>query len=466
MRKEAKYAVISKDILDRILSGQFPDGCLPSLRQLADYYSVNLMTVNRAVKLLEGNGVVQCCPGSVGTLIDMRKAELFDSGSDSRHIWLDLNAFIEKRIKIRYLSSDYGTAGNALGDEAVKLFIQRYPCVEVETFSCNNVAEYLRAGGEYDVIQLIGRDVSSYARSGYLLDITEAAVSTVRQKEFLENAFNQSIVSGRWLGLPMTFNTPLIFFNRERLGARAEILNRDWDSFLDAVKTEVAHGSYSAISLGFASIAHYFIGDIHSLTGTKADKAALSRLIEILKSVSLSAPDSQALKSENVVKSFLAQEISFFCGYSSCIGSILETADFDWGVLPLPTMSNGAPVIATSVNCINPASHYKGEAWLFVKFLSSPEAQKIYAENQRYIPVNRSAFDAVYKPRNPDIAETLRRIGKTAARLTVTSQNLHMIYSCIYPVLEAYYGNRCGKEATVEKIIDRVRDILSLECFD
>lgn len=67
---EAKYPMVYKDIRAKIEKGIL-SGALPSARELATDYEVNFMTVNKAIKKLESDGLVTCVPRK-GTYVNRR----------------------------------------------------------------------------------------------------------------------------------------------------------------------------------------------------------------------------------------------------------------------------------------------------------------------------------------------------------------------------------------------------------
>jgi len=463
MLKEAKYEKMRKDILARIISGQFPNKRLPSIKQLADVYEVSLMTANKAVKLLEEAGIVQCRPGNVGTVIDEKKAALICSEMNPRHIWTDINLFVEKRIKIRYLCSDYSPENSHIWDELVRVFSAKYPWVDIEILTSENVTNDLTDDREHDVLQIFGRDVERYNHQNRLMDISNLVDSSIEQDNFSPYSMLRCKDDDKFFALPTIINTPVIFYNKKYFGEKINKVNYDWNSFLNSIKDLVAKESYAAINMGIASTLHYFVGDIHNLTNPGVDKAALRELIKILKYVTISAPNDVALQPENIINSFLRQNIYLFCAYSSYIGEIAEKSNFEWGILPMPEASDGIPIMETTVNGISSKSQHKKEAWLFIKFLCSQAAQDIFARERKFMPTNKISFDGVYTSQNPLDAKILKNIIEKAVPSSVSSQNLYTIYSRIYPVLEDYYSTACKAEDTVEKILERVREMLLLE---
>ncbi len=67
---EAKYPRDYQDIRGKIEKGVL-SGSLPSARELATDYDVNFMTVNKAIKKLESDGLVTCVPRK-GTYVNRR----------------------------------------------------------------------------------------------------------------------------------------------------------------------------------------------------------------------------------------------------------------------------------------------------------------------------------------------------------------------------------------------------------
>jgi multiple sugar transport system substrate-binding protein len=463
MLKEAKYQKMCRDLLAKIISGQFPEKRLPSIRQLADDYNVSLVTANRAVKQLEESGIVQCCVGNVGTVIDEQQAALYYSQMSSRRIWTDINTFARKTTKISYLCSDYNPENKDIWNKLIKGFNKRYPCVEVEITKYESIDSDQIENRTYDVLQTLGRDISYYQRQGLFMDVTTLVDLHMDKSDFMPNSLERCTVDGKIWGLPSMLSTPVIFYNKTCLNDSPENVFKDWDSFLNMVKTAVAKESYSALNIGLASLMHYFIGDIHNLNKDTVDKKALIKLVNILKYITLAAPNEENMKPECITSAFRRGNIPFFCAYSSYIGAVAEKCDFELGILPMPLTSSGIPVMESTVNVINSETKYKKEAWLFAKYMCSREAQEIFSENRKFIPANKDVFNIFYAEQDKESAELLKNIFEQAFPCSTASQDLYAIYSCISPVLEDYYSSRNSAEETVEELLLRTKEWLDLE---
>ena len=68
-KHEPRYRRVAADLRSRIAAGEFPVGsALPSQRSLAESYSVALATLDRAVRLLAEEGMIEVTPGA-GTFV-------------------------------------------------------------------------------------------------------------------------------------------------------------------------------------------------------------------------------------------------------------------------------------------------------------------------------------------------------------------------------------------------------------
>lgn len=68
-KHEPRYRRVAADLRSRIAAGEFPVGsALPSQRSLAESYSVALGTLDRAVRLLAEEGMIEVAPGA-GTFV-------------------------------------------------------------------------------------------------------------------------------------------------------------------------------------------------------------------------------------------------------------------------------------------------------------------------------------------------------------------------------------------------------------
>ena len=105
MPTHPKYIKLSAILLEKIKSGCFPDGKLDSLVKIAKANKVSLLTAQKAVKLLEKDGIVTCNPDNRGTTINVKSGlsqwnRFFQPFQGHRCLH-------QQKVKINYFNSEY-----------------------------------------------------------------------------------------------------------------------------------------------------------------------------------------------------------------------------------------------------------------------------------------------------------------------------------------------------------------------
>ena len=461
MLKESKYEKMRRDLLARILSGQFPDKRLPALKQLADDYGVSLMTANRAVKMLEAAGIVQCCPGNVGTVINEAAAARRSLESSSPRVWLDTNLFCGAGVRLKYFCSDLNAKNQDLWAATLEGFKKQYPWIEVDIQPGGSIENDLDSLSGFDVLQLFGRDVGAFQRQGALSELTSLVARTpeLGAEHVAPNLLKHCEVDGGIHALPFQANVPVIFYNKELFGGVPDNLERSWETFREHVRKASAEALGVGMALGMASLARCFLGDLRLLDGDDFDRGALAEMLKLLKYLALLEPDGRNLEPGFVFKGFVRREIKFFCAYSSYIRAVSDECDFAWGLLPMPLAKSAVPVLETSVNAVGAGSRHKKEAWLFAKHLCSAEAQTQLCQARNFIPVNHAVLDG-YEP------GLLKSLLTRAEPSSIASRELFMIYSRVTPALGAYYRGERSADDTIDDFALKTREILALETIN
>jgi|GEM_PF-4805998 DNA-binding transcriptional MocR family regulator len=149
----AKYEKIHQALQSQILAGKFNDGKLPPLAALTKIFKANPATVSKAVKLLEQEKLVQCGPGSVGTVINQnevrqrRREKSFYAGG-----W-------DKAACLRYLVfHGVEEPHRNMYEEQIKAFQARYPGIEIELVSAKSRELLEWNCDDVDVFQYCARE--------------------------------------------------------------------------------------------------------------------------------------------------------------------------------------------------------------------------------------------------------------------------------------------------------------------
>ncbi len=101
MTSKSKYLRLRDQLLTQIKSGHFPDGKLHPLLRIAKDNKVSLVTAQKAVKLLEQEGIVTCNPDNRGTVINQGKAD-FLNGAAAFNPFRDVVVYSKRKVKINY----------------------------------------------------------------------------------------------------------------------------------------------------------------------------------------------------------------------------------------------------------------------------------------------------------------------------------------------------------------------------
>jgi len=80
---------------------------------------------------------------------------------------------------------------------------------------------------------------------------------------------------------------------------------------------------------------------------------------------------------------------------STVTDRVLDNAGFNWITGPIPTLMDEPVQNIFGASVSIPASDPENElaAWIFVKYISSPDVQAKWVQNSKYLPVRISAVD-------------------------------------------------------------------------
>lgn len=455
---ESKYKRISKDLLAQILSGKFESGKLPPLPKIAEEYGVSLMTASRAVKILEEEGIVNCGPGSTGTLIDERKARLYSPDNRENHIWSDQRKCGLRHVTLQYMAHDYQASTKEIWDKIIAGFSSEYPWITIEFVNSDSREDESRC----DILQVMGRDLKYHVRHKLLSDMTQFMHSHRETSGwFVGNLLDSCKVGEQLYGMPMLMNTPVIFYNKDIVKKPPA----DWESFFTLAKQLTAKGKSAAITLGLVSFFHHWIGNLKHEFMNSEKNADLESALKLLKYLYLVSPGLDGSGDPQKVKeAFMSGDVAMLCGYTSPIKEISGNRKLSLGIAPIPEAYRlSGPLVEPVLNGITPSSNNKSDAWLFVKYLASPAVQRIIAQHQYAIPVNKEILDDEFREHSPELAKILTGRLLNMEFIGFTTQTMYSSYSRGYPVIEKYFHNEIDIGATLEQLRMKMNEIFLID---
>ncbi len=347
-----------------------------------------------------------------------------------------LGVALAQKTTITYWQYAYDTRVNAM-DQLIKQFEQANPDITVkqETFPYNSyqqqVAASLPAGQGADVVQLYYGWLDTWMNAGYVKPLpSQYFDAATLDKEFIPMV-QAAKRGGEYYGLPTAVRSLALFYNKDMFKeAGIQGPPKTWDEFVADAKalTKRSGARLTQEGYGFAPngqghnllrevLIRQYGGQPYSADGTKVaydDEAGL-KAFEFY--TGLVTQDKVAelnfVPGDNGYRDGFdkLQNIAMIVDGSFAIGSVKDSAQFDWGVAELPTLANGVKSDFGSfwMNGLTPNA-FSDPAKLeaaskFLKFVTSESAMKLWLSVVGELPARASlvddptlASDPVYGP--------------------------------------------------------------------
>lgn len=453
--KKAIYEDLADTLLERIVSGAFSEGKLPSMSSLAEEYKVNLQTANRAVKVLEQKGVVKCHAGKGGTRIDTSRAHLVGASSGN-HFSVDQALSSTQRVRLRFLF-DVALLREPF-EKAAALFTKRYPWVEVELIPAVQIHQSIADGVGFDCLTLIGRDVPQYARKGLLLDMTDILSAENWDKEdFIPHVWDQSCHGNRFYSIPFSWTLPVLLFNKTEISPPSTW--REYSKIL--LHQRMTSGKESRLRIGFHTLLHSIAGDIESNRSGILDRAAFHELLHSLKCLCVNLPKGHYLwNNPKDLDNFDLTGNSMICVNFSGLERFLKMPHPGWEIAPFPREACGRNVLATETLAVAQNSANPAEAWLWCKFLLRDDVRSLFEISSCLSPKTAS-FRKCALPSS--VKQFLENEAENAVAPTLSSRGMFNLYSSIFPLLERYFSNLAEEDETIDQILEFLNEQMILD---
>jgi multiple sugar transport system substrate-binding protein len=260
------------------------------------------------------------------------------------------------------------------------------------------------AGSVPDVIHLDRGNLPLFVQKGMLEDLGGYVGhdSAFSLSDFLPSLVPSCTVGGRMFGLPHNFSTLVLYYNRDHFdaaGLRYPDSTWTWDSLVTAARRLTRYGPDG-------SIVRYGC-HLHIINSTLIAQNGGRILNEQLDSCVVASPEAAGAiqfsvdlsEKYRVSWSMLAQNLQWDDMMAG--GKLSMIANGRWAaagymrslpagvvnVAPLPRGRFRRGAATLHVMCMAAGSGKKEEAWEFMKYLVSPDAQKIVNDDGASIPV-------------------------------------------------------------------------------
>ncbi|MFA6658352.1 MAG: extracellular solute-binding protein [Victivallaceae bacterium] len=455
MPTHPKYIKLSAILLEKIKSGCFPDGKLDSLVKIAKANKVSLLTAQKAVKLLEKDGIVTCNPDNRGTTINPGKAD-FLNGTASFNPFRDIVVYTNKKVKINYFNSEYLPVTKTGWDNIVDAFQRQYPWIEVTFVDSSSFSDTAVGGNQCDAFQIMSRDLQYWLKQGIIAPLDEFMDGNM---SFFENMHEKALpscrVNGMTYALPQSFSVPLIFYHKRRLPRiMPENGINSWGELASLVEKMDKYGLQAYFNIGLWTLWSHFIGNVAGNMLKSQYDADLIFSLELLKHIHSLAPHS-------LCNDFFTGNGALICVYSSCIDLFTEHLA-EWRADVLPLRADGIRAFSPLVNCVDSRSRHQEEAFLFIKFITSEHAQKELALHNNSFPFHKKfANNNFYSKHRKHLRELdFDSMLNSCESLAPPSPFINILHdNIILPVLNKYFTASLDTRCVLDYIKSRIEEL-------
>ncbi|MFI6793892.1 ABC transporter substrate-binding protein [Nonomuraea sp. NPDC050383] len=311
------------------------------------------------------------------------------------------------KVTLTYAYWDSENQGQAM-NKIVQEFAKSHPNIEVKLQFTPNKEYWTKlqtsaAGGTApDVFWMNGPRIGLYASQGALMPLSDRiAADKLDLGKYPKSLVDLYTLDGKQYGIPKDFDTIGLWYNKDLFDA-AKVKYPDaswtWDDVRAAAKklTDPAKGVHGIGAMPWSQevfyntifqAGGYVISDDKKKSGYD-DPATIEglRFWKDLLDQKLS-PTVQQMTDNDPIEMFKSGKLAMWYDGSYDASQYFKTEGLKAGVAPLPAGPKGeATVIHGLANVVYAKTKHPQEAWEFVKFLGSEQANRIQAEAGAVIP--------------------------------------------------------------------------------
>ncbi|MER7503312.1 sugar ABC transporter substrate-binding protein [Nonomuraea pusilla] len=322
------------------------------------------------------------------------------------------------KVTLTYAYWDEKNQGAAM-KKIIEEFTRTHPSIEVKLQFTPNKEYWTKlqtaaAGGSApDVFWMNGPRIGLYASQGALMPISDQiAQDKVDMGKFPKSLVDLYTIDGKQYGIPKDFDTIGLWYNKALFDA-AKVAYPDaswtWDDVRAAAKklTDPGKGVYGIGAMAWPQEVYYNTifqaggyvvsddkkksgyDDPATIEGLKFWKEFLDQKL---------SPSIQQMTDNDPIEMFKSGKLAMWYDGSYDAPQYAKTEGLDADVAPLPAGPKGkATVIHGLANVVYAKTKHPKEAWEFLKFLGSEQANKIQAESGAVIPAYEGLQDTWVK---------------------------------------------------------------------
>ncbi|QSO49283.1 ABC transporter substrate-binding protein [Alicyclobacillus mengziensis] len=287
----------------------------------------------------------------------------------------------------------------------IKAFEKKYPNIHValteipQTNYSQKINAEVASGTAPDVMLLWENQIQQFAKDGAVVNLDTYIKNdpSLQPSNFIP-AFQQlAQQSGGTYGLPWVWATHLLYYNKtmfKKAGVPYPTANWTWQDYQNAAKKLTIVKNGKTVQWGSAPIG--FPGVWYSLAGSAGDQIVKNGKLSIgqgaIKAmqwqntlVNQLHVEPQPSTGNGSVDLFQAGKAAMEMNGSWMISTYDSITNFKWDVAPLPYDTTPFDGLHTAFFTINSKSSHKTADWDFIKFMMSPQGQKLLEEGQNNV---------------------------------------------------------------------------------
>ncbi len=303
-----------------------------------------------------------------------------------------------------------------INEKVVEIFEQDNPHIKIETFHrpWNDYFKELRSSfeaGEPVPDVLFWAQAPIDIPNGYFMDLTETMkAQDYDLEDFYPGLMVHFNVNNKLYGLPRDSDTKVIFYNK-RLFNRADVSypKADW-TWDDLRNTALALKKANVVEYSFAYEANNWwmiwmwqnevqvfddkLFPSKTFLGEPSAAEAIQFFADLTNVDQVTPPYETLQNSGDIATLFKEGNLAMAFGNHALVPAFSDIEDFEWNIVRLPQQKRRANLAAGAGYVIAADTKQPQAAWEFLKFLSGPKGQAIFAEAGLAVPARRSVAES------------------------------------------------------------------------
>lgn len=321
----------------------------------------------------------------------------------------------DETVELHWLNKCESDSEAQIWQQVADLVHEKYPNITV-TIENTNWTSYwtklpveLASGNAPDLIYMHFSRASDYTDSMLPISDYIEKDEDINIDDFYSGILDSFIFDDQVYALPYDFGPYIMYYNKDlfdKYGVEYPDENTTWEEFKDKCKQLTQDGNYGTV---FASSLDYYDPQVLSLGGEiinekgefdiTGDKttAALQSLADLI-NVDKVAP--KIADTANTVwnwEQFEGGNIGMMIDGPWGATNVTNYCDFNVGYSIIPKAEKQVTTINGSALAVTSESKHPKEAYQALEVLTSPEVQKLLAENGRALPSRDSVRESYYE---------------------------------------------------------------------